>query len=304
MFVDSLLNTFCLLVVAFNNQAKQTRLGKHANISQLHVSHGSGWRQDCLQELSLSLLDSGSLVGDLSGDGGSGDGRDKTGEGTDDRGVVDDVLGHVVGHVLLDRDLGHVLDGVVNLVADMLDNGGGGDGDGSTWLEVSSDSGRGNNLGGSDGRSLDRVGSDGRSGDNLGGGGGDGVGVDSRGGGDNILDGDRGVVSGDRGSVDDRDDSLADGVNKAVLVEVLGESLEGKGLVTLRSGDQVSNSRSERAGGGALVDVGSGGNRHLGVSSGGSEAGAQDSEEGDLHRKMIIMMELDFQSIGTSIAIH
>ena len=296
MFFDSLLNTFCLLVVAFNNQAKQTRLGKHASISQLHVSHGSGWRQDCLQELSLSLFDSGSLVGDLSGDGGSGDGRDKTGEGTDDRGVVDDVLGHVVGDVLLDRDLGHVLDGVVNLVADMLDNGGGGDGDGSTWLEVSSDSGRGNNLGGSDGRSLDRVGSDGRSGDNLGGGNGDGVGVDSRGG-DNILD-------GDRGSVNDRDDSLADGVNKAVLVEVLGESLEGEGLVTLGSGDKVSDGGGEGAGGGALVDVGSGGNRHLGVSSGGSEAGAQDSEEGDLHRKMIIMMELDFQSIGTSIAIH
>ena len=217
MFFDSLLNTLCLLVVAFNNQAKQTRLGKHANISQLHVSHGSGWRQDCLQELSLSLLDSGSLVGDLSGDGGSGDGRDKTSESTDDRGVVDDVLGHVVGDVLLDRDLGHVLDGVVNLVADMLDNGGGGDGDGSGV--VSSNGGSGNNLGGGDSRS----------GDNLGGGGGDGVGVDSRGGGDNILDGDRGgVVSGDRGSVNDRDDSLADGVNKAVLVEVLGESLEGE----------------------------------------------------------------------------
>ena len=296
MFFDSLLNTLCLLVVAFNNQAKQTRLGKHANISQLHVSHGSGWRQDCLQELSLSLLNSGSLGSNLSGStavDGDGGAADEGEGGSDDRGVVDDVLGHVVGHVLLDSDLGHVLDGVVNLVADMLDNGGGGDGDGSGV--VSSNGGSSDNLGGGDSRS----------GDNLGGGGGDGVGVDSRGGGDNILDGDRGgVVSGNRGSVNDRDDSLADGVNKAVLVEVLGESLEGKGLVTLRSGDQVSNSRSERAGGGALVDVGSGGNRHLGVSSGGSEAGAQDSEEGDLHRKMIIMMELDFQSIGTSIAIH
>ena len=300
MFFDSLLNTLCLLVVAFNNQAKQTRLGKHANISQLHVSHGSGWRQDCLQELSLSLLDSGSLVGDLSGDGGSGDGRDKTSESTDDRGVVDDVLGHVVGDVLLDRDLGHVLDGVVNLVADMLDNGGGGDGDGSGV--VSSNGGSSDNLGGGDSRS----------GDNLGGGGGDGVGVDSRGGGDNILDGDRGArpfVSGNR------DGSLGDGVNKAVLVEVLGESLEGEGLVAPGSGDKVSDGRGEGAHGVALVDVQGGvwildlelhpiDVRAGGSPLGGSEAGAQDSEEGDLRRKIIIMIFLDFQSQWTSIAIH
>ena len=38
--------------------------------------------------------------------------------------MVDDVLGGVVGHVLLDRDLGHMLDLVVDLVADMLDHGG------------------------------------------------------------------------------------------------------------------------------------------------------------------------------------
>ena len=283
MSFDSLLNTFCLLVVAFNNQAKQTRLGKHASISQLHVSHGSGWRQNCLQEVSLSLLDSRSLGGDLSSDGGSGgdgDGEgDKTGVTSDNRGVVNDVLGHMVGHVLLNSDLGHVLDGVVDVVADMLDNGGSGDGDRSGVVSGNSGSG--------DDRGLDRVGSDGRSGDKLGGGGGDGVGVDSRGSRESVVSGNwsrGGVVSGNRGSVDDRDDSLADGVNKAVLVEVLGESLEGERLVALGSGDQVPDGGGEGAGGGALVDVGGGGDRHLGVSCGGSEAGAQDSEEGDLRR--------------------
>merc|ERR1719350_817769 len=125
-----------------------------------------------------------------------------------------------------------------------------------------------------------------RGGNNLGGGGGDGVGVDCRGSSDNLGGEDRGgVVSGnrsdDRGLVDDRDDSLADGVNKAVLVEVLGESLEGEGLVSLGCGDQVPQGGGEGAGGGALVDVGLGDIGHLGVSSRGSQAGAHDSEEGD-----------------------
>ena len=37
------------------------------------------------------------------------------------------------------------------------------------------------------------------------------------------------------------------------------------------------------------------------VSCRGSKAGAQDSEERDLRRKMVIIMELDFDSIGTSL---
>ena len=41
--------------------------------------------------------------------------------------------------------------------------------------------------------------------------------------------------------------------------------------------------------------------RGEGAELGGSEAGAQDSEEGDLRRKIIIIMELDFDSIGTSL---
>jgi len=49
----------------------------------------------------------------------------KTSISSDDGGVVDDVLGGVVGHVLLDGDLGHVLDLVVDLVTNVLDNRGG-----------------------------------------------------------------------------------------------------------------------------------------------------------------------------------
>merc|ERR550534_2012090 len=76
----------------------------------------------------LGLLHSRSLF-NWGGNGGHavGDdthsGRDETGEGSDHGCVVDDVLGGVVGHVLLDRDLGDVLDLVVDLVADMLDHG-------------------------------------------------------------------------------------------------------------------------------------------------------------------------------------
>jgi len=257
------------LVVAINNQAKQTRLGKHFPTSSFSWQWlAAGY---CHLELSLGLLDSrGGLLlkVDSSGDGGDSSG-DKTGEGSDHRGVVDHMVGHVLGHVLLDGDLGNVLDGVVDVVADVLDNGGG------------------DNLvvGYSSGGSRDGVCGNSRGGNNLGGGGGDGVGVDGRGGSDNLGgDGAGDAVGGNRGSsdnrglLDDRDDSLGDGINKAVLVEVLRESLEGEGLVSLGCGDQVPQSGGEGAGGGALVDVGL---DDLGVSSGGSQAGAHDGEEGD-----------------------
>ena len=162
-------------MVAINNQAKQTRLGKHANISQLQVSHGSGWRQDCHLEVSLGLLNSGGLSGDRSGLSSSNRGNSsgkETGEGTDHGGVVD----HVLGDVLLDSDMGHVLDCVVNIVADMLDNRGGGDSNRSGV--VSGNSGGSNKLGSGGG---DSVGSNSRGSNNLGSGSGDSVGSNSRG---------------------------------------------------------------------------------------------------------------------------
>ena len=197
------------------------------HISQLQVSHGSGWRQDCHLEVSLGLLDSGGSPRDVgdglsSSDGGDSNGEE-TSEGTDHGGVIDDMLGDVVGHVLLDSDLGHVVDGVVNVVADMLDNGGSGIGD--RCGVVSGNSGDRFNLGGGGG---DGVGS--RSGDNLRGSKpvGDVVGSNSRGDNPWVVVGSNSGGGDNKSVVDDRDNSLADGVNKAVLVEVLGESLEGE----------------------------------------------------------------------------
>merc|ERR1739838_923675 len=46
--------------------------------------------------------------------------------------MVDDMAGGVGGGVPLDRDLGNVLDMMVNLVSNMVDNGGGGNGNGSS----------------------------------------------------------------------------------------------------------------------------------------------------------------------------
>merc|ERR1719418_202937 len=53
--------------------------------------------------------------------------RDSSNEGTDNRGMVDDVVGGVGGGGLLDSDLGYMVDLVVDLVTDMVDNRGSGD---------------------------------------------------------------------------------------------------------------------------------------------------------------------------------
>ena len=80
-----------------------------------------------------------------------GSGNKSVSVGSDNRGVVDDVLGGVVGHVLLDGDLGNVLDGVVSLVSNMVDNWGSGN---SNWGSV--DSGNwGSVVGGNWGSSVD-----------------------------------------------------------------------------------------------------------------------------------------------------
>merc|ERR1719381_439759 len=84
----------------------------------------------------LGRLDSwGSLFNSSSG-GGSNDwgsssnwsnSWDKAGEGSSDNwGMVDDMLGGVVGYVLLDGNLGNMMDLVVDLVTNMLNNWGSG----------------------------------------------------------------------------------------------------------------------------------------------------------------------------------
>merc|ERR1719495_229461 len=74
-----------------------------------------------------------------------GNSWDKSGKGSNNWGMVDDMLGGVVGHVLLDGDLGNVLNLVVDLVANMLDNWGSGNSIGSNWGSNSLDSNWGSN---------------------------------------------------------------------------------------------------------------------------------------------------------------
>ena len=136
--------------------------------------------------------------------------------------MVDDVLGGVGGDVLLDGDLGDVVDGVV----DGLDEPGGGHG-----------------VHGLDG--LDAVADDGADGV-VDGGKGSGVGHNGKAGLDLIdLDLDRlhsldldlggggGNVDGSGGNVNcghnNGSHSLGQGVNKSVLVDVLREALEADG---------------------------------------------------------------------------
>ena len=85
----------------------------------------------------------------------SSDGLDRGGQmtgrdGSHHRGVVDDVVGGVLGHVLLDRDLGDVVDLVMDLVPDVLQDGGGVDnrGGGDGVLGVGHGLSHGNSGGG------------------------------------------------------------------------------------------------------------------------------------------------------------
>merc|ERR1719323_135426 len=65
-----------------------------------------------------------------------GNSWDESSKGSDNWGVVDDMVGGVGLDVLLDSDLGHVLDSVVDLVANMVGN----------WYRVSSNSWGSNSL--------------------------------------------------------------------------------------------------------------------------------------------------------------
>merc|ERR1719365_244696 len=125
---------------------------------------------------------------------------DKAGEGSSNNwGMVDDVLGGVVGHVLLDGNLGNMMDLVVDLVSNMLNNWGSGNSMDS-WDSSSICNSRGSNS--LDLSSLDL---------NWG----------------NSLDSNWGSSIGNSWSSNCMNsNSLADWINESILVKVLRESLE------------------------------------------------------------------------------
>merc|ERR1711955_21961 len=87
--------------------------------------------------LSPSLLSCKYLNSNNTGDtGNSGGGNNAVvGKGSSNNwGVVDHVAGGVGGNMLLDRDLGNMVDLVMNIVANMLNNRGGGN---SNWGSMS-----------------------------------------------------------------------------------------------------------------------------------------------------------------------
>merc|ERR1719245_1712464 len=85
----------------------------------------------------LSLLDSWGSLSRFGSSSNWGNSWDESSEGSNNWGVVDDVVGGVGLDGLLDGDLGHVLDGVVNLIANMVGNWNrvGGDSWGSNCLD-------------------------------------------------------------------------------------------------------------------------------------------------------------------------
>merc|ERR1719481_1345091 len=130
-----------------------------------------------------------------------GNSWDKSGKGSNNWGMVDDVLGGVVGHVLLDGDLGNVLNLVVDLVANMLDNWGSGNSIGSNWGSTSMDSWGSNSIG-SNSWGSNRLHFSG-------------------------LNSNWGSSIGNSWGSNSMDsNSLANGINKSILVKVFGESLK------------------------------------------------------------------------------
>ena len=104
----------------------------------------------------------------------------------------------------------------------------------------------------------------------LGDGLGDGVG-DGRSG--SVGEGRSGSVGDDWGSnMLDHGHGLADGINKPVLVEILGESLQSKGSVALGCGHEVPHGGGQRT------------SRHPGVDVRPGQADTGEGEEGNLRR--------------------
>merc|ERR1719323_718387 len=162
----------------------------------------------------LGRLDSWGSLFNSGGGGGSNDrgsssnrsnSWDKAGEGSSNNwGMVDDVLGGVVGHVLLDGNLGNMMDLVVDLVSNMLNNWGSGNSMDS-W-----DSSSICNSWGSNGLALSSSASNWSS------------------------------SIGNSGSSNGMNsNSLADWINESILVKVLRESLKSNGFVSLWCSNKV-----------------------------------------------------------------
>merc|ERR1719336_1771387 len=167
----------CLFYSLFDcgllDQAKQTGLRKYFYIFP-NFEFSWQWRAGRVVNgdavWCLSLLHGGGGLGGGGGHGGGGHGGEGGQEavvGTDHGGVVDDVLGGVVGHVLGHADLGHVLHGVVHVVADVLDHGGGGNHGGGGVVGNSGGGGHGGDGGGGHGGSGVLGGNTGNSGQTV-----------------------------------------------------------------------------------------------------------------------------------------
>merc|ERR1712107_677624 len=84
---------------------------------------------------------------------------------------------------------------------------------------------------------------------------------------------DNGSVVGDGGGVHNRGNSLGNGVNESVHVDILGESLEGQRTEATVGGDEVAEGSGQGTGNGS-VDIGISG----GGAQGGAEEGADNSK--------------------------
>merc|ERR1719167_1432262 len=168
-------------------------------------------------------------LGDEAGREGS------SGVGSDDGGVVDDVVGGVGGGLGLSVDAGHVVDGVADLVADKTGLG--------------------------DQVSLDGL-VDGGSGDSDGHGGVDGLHIDGR---DGVDSSDGGSVDGSDGGSGDSGDSRGSGDGSSSSDSrgsSVGKTVSGKadtsvaGTEETVAGDQLSISVSSRGSHGGAEDGG------------------------------------------------
>merc|ERR1719320_1432276 len=157
--------------------------------------------------------------------------------------MVDHVVGGVGGGVLLDSDLGDVVDLVVDLVANLVDNRSCGNmvvgnsrcGLDSSWSSNMVGSSWGNSNCGSWDNMMVGNRSNGRGCLHL-----------------NSLDlsnsrSSNCVVSNNRGSYGDNRGSVGNRINKSILVHIFRESLQGeRGIATVGS-NQVTNKRGEGA---------------------------------------------------------